>query len=103
MDHYLAMDEVRMLLSCEDMRNYGWLERRDRVMRAVNLFLEGQAQQGRLLLSDTLSLDALNAAIRSKRGLISLLLGVYVLMITRLRLTKIGKLPLRLAKQMTGK
>lgn len=103
MDHYLAMDEVRPLLSNEDIRNYGWLERRDRVMRAVNLLLEGQAQQGVILLNDIFSLDALNAAIRGKRGLMSLLLGVYVLTLTRLRLDGLGKWPLRLAKQMTGK
>lgn len=102
-DHYLAKESIRTLLTQDDLRHYGWLERRDRAMRAVNLLLTDRPRQAKELLIDICSRDALNAAVTTKRGLLVLLIGLYVMLLTSLGLSKIGKIPLRYMKQMSGK
>lgn len=102
-DYYLAQKPVRALLTPDDLRNYGWLGRRDRVMRAVNLLLTDRSRQSRELLHDIYSWDALGAAIKTKRGLFVLLIGLYVLLLTTLGLSKIGKMSLIYMKRVAWK
>ncbi len=102
-DHYLAQEAVRALLDDADLSGYRWLERRDRVMRAVNLFIMGNATQANELIYDVFSLDALKAALKTKRGAFVLLIGVYIKLLTLLRLGRIGKMSLTHLKQMTRK
>lgn len=102
-DHYLAQDSVRALLGPDDLRYYRWLERRDRVMRAANLVLTDRSRQAIELLHDIVSADALNAAIKTKRGMFVLIIGMYLKLVTALGLSKVGKLPLGYMKQATGK
>lgn len=102
-DHYLEQEAVRVLLAPNDFRNYRWLERRDRVKRAVNLLLMDHPTQAKKLLNDIFSPDALLAAIKSKQGLVVLLYGVYVKLFTTLRLYRIGKTFLIYLKQVKSK
>ena len=102
-DHYLAQESVRALLNAADLNNYMWLDRRDRVMRATNLFITGSPRQANELLHDVFSLDALMAALKSKRGAFVLLIGLYVKLLTSLRLYRVGKVSLAYMKQVTRK
>lgn len=90
-DFYLAQEDVQMLLSSDDWRNYGRLERTDRVVRAANLYLLGREQEARELCQDTLSADALWAAFCDRRSLITLAVGIFVKTFTNLRLPGIGR------------
>lgn len=102
-DHYMVQDSVRALLRPDDLRYYRWLERRDRVMRAVNLVLTDRPHQATELLHDIVSADALDAAIKTRRGRFVLMIGMYLKFVTALGLSKVGKLPLGYMKQATGK
>jgi glycosyltransferase involved in cell wall biosynthesis len=102
-DHYLEQDCVKSLLNTYDILNYKWLERRDRVMRAVNLFLLDRLQEAGQLLNDIYSRDAWKAAFRSRHGLFTLVVGMYVMLLVRLGLKKIGKASLTFMKQVTHK
>lgn len=102
-DHYLAQESVRALLDAADLNNYMWLDRRDRVMRATNLFITGSTKNANELLHDVFSLDALRAALKSKRGAFVLLIGLYVKLLISLRLYRVGKVSLVYMKQVTRK
>lgn len=102
-DYYLTQDSVLALLSAADLSNYRWLERRDRVMRATNLFITGNPKQASELMHDIFSWDVLMAALKSKRGAFVLLLGVYVKLLTLFGLDRIGKLSLSYMKQASRK
>lgn len=78
MDHYLAQEWVAQQLGQTDYLNYARLERRDRVMRAVNHLLRDDPEQAKELCNDVPSRDALCAALQSKRGLMVLSLGIFV-------------------------
>lgn len=100
-DHYLEQGRVKAMLSTNDLLNYKRLERRDRVGRALNLFLMDCPQEAGRLLSDIYTWDTLRAAFRSKRGLLVLIVGVYVSLLVILGLNKIGKSSLTYMKQAT--
>lgn len=72
MDHYLAKPDVKKLLSKADLRNYGWLERHERVALAFNLFSLGRLSEAKDLLKGVFSWDAIYAAIITRRGLVTL-------------------------------
>lgn len=102
-DYYLAQESVRASLDAADLSNFRCLDRRDRVMRATNLFITGYPKQANELVHDVFFRDALMAALRSKRGAFVLLLGVYVKLLALLRLNRIGKLSLSYMKQVARK
>lgn len=102
-DYYLAQESVLTLLDATDLNNYRWLDRRDRVMRATNLFITGYPKQAHKLIDHIFSWDALNAALRSKRRAFVLLIGVYVKLLALLRLNKLGQLSLSYMKKVTRK
>ena len=102
-DYYLAQEPVRALLDASDLKNYRWLDRRDRVMRATNLFITGYPRQANALAHDVFSWDALESAFKSKRGVFVLFMGVYLKLLVLLRLNKIGKKSLAFIKQVTRK
>jgi hypothetical protein len=84
-DFYLSHDRVKKILTLQDQRNYLSLERRDLVMRSVNLFISGNKEAaGKLcpsLFDGSIWLDALHG----KRGL-----GVLVTVIILNLMPKIG-------------
>lgn len=102
-DYYLEQDQVKVMLNSNNLLNYKWYERRDRVIRALNLFLMDSPQEAGQLLNDIFSLDALRAAFRSKRGLLVLIVGVYVRLLVTMGLNKIGKASLAYMKQATSR
>ena len=102
-DYYLAQEQVRVLLDKSDLRNYRWLERRDRVVRAINLYTMDLPQQASSLLHDVYSWDALEAAFKTKRGAFVLLAGAYVRLLTFMGLYKAGKAPLMFMKRLSNK
>ena len=102
-DHYLAMEEVRQLLTAEDMMNYERLERRDQVMRAANALLQDQPDQAMKLCPDVFSMDSFKAALQTRRGLIVLLLGMYLKTMIFLHLNTIAKASLIQFKRIANK
>lgn len=102
-DYYLAQETVGSRLEAADLRNYRWLERRDRLMRAVNLFIIDHPGQAIALLHDIFSWDALRAAFETRRGRFVLLAGVYLRLLAFMGLNKIGKASLRYMKRLSHK
>lgn len=102
-DYYLDQDQVKNILTENDLVNYRWLERRDRVMRSLNLYLVDRPQDALRLLGDIYSGDAIKAAWRSKRGLATLIVGGYVRMLVSLGLNRIGKASLTCVKNITNR
>ena len=94
-DYFLAQKEVQALLDENDLRNYRWLERRDRLMRALNLLCNDEYGRAKELSRDVCSLDAVRAALAGKRGVFVLLLGCYLRSILFLRLYGFGKVSVR--------
>lgn len=72
MDNYLARPNVISLLTKDDLRHYGWLERHECVARALNLFVLGRSIEAKELLRGFFSRDTFSAAIHSRRGLVTL-------------------------------
>jgi len=94
-DHYLAQDAVRNMLTPRDLNNYSRLERTDKAVRAANLFLQERHEEAGVLCQEVLVPDALAAAAESRRGLITLLLAACIRACIMLRLQAPGKLLLR--------
>lgn len=97
-DHYLAQDETRAMLAPRDLNNYSRLERTDKAVRAVNLFLQGRQGEAKTLCKEIFVQDALTAAVESRRGFITLLLAAYLMLCMTLRLNIPGKFLLRKIK-----
>lgn len=102
-DYYLAQEEVLALLDTTDLSNFRSLDRRDRVMRATNLFITGYPKQASELIHDIVYWEALKAALRTKRGAFVLLVGLYVKLMALLRLNRTGKLSLSYMKRLIRK
>lgn len=98
-DHYLKLPTVSALLDGSDHENYARLDRRDRVMRAVNWVIAGNPGNARPLLEDICSKRALVAAISTKRGLGVLMAGIYLKLILLLNLQKLGQISLARLKR----
>ena len=102
-DHYQAQAWVAQQLEPADYLNYARLERRDRVMRAVNSLLKDELAQACELCRDVLSPDAFWAAVQSKRGLMVLTLGVFVRVSIALGLASPAKRILNYLKRKANK
>lgn len=90
-DHYLAQEDVHVLLSPENWLHYCRLERTDRIVRAVNLYLLGHEQEARALCLGILPADAFRAAVHDCRGLATLAAGISLKFFIFLHLPAIGK------------
>jgi glycosyltransferase involved in cell wall biosynthesis len=101
LDYYLEQGEVKAMLHTKCILNYKRLERRDRVSRAMNLFLIDRPKEAGQLLHDIYSLDALEAAFQSLRGLMILIVGGYVKLLVAMGLHKVGKVSITYMKQVT--
>lgn len=102
-DYYLEQEPIRVLLASDDLRNYRWLERRDRVMRATNLFITCHPKQANELLNDIFSRDAISSALLTKRGMFVFAMGGYTRLLAALRWNKVGKVSLKYIKRRIGK
>lgn len=102
-EYYLAQKQVLALLNEDDLRNYRWLDRRDRLMRAINSFIMDHPQLAPTLLHDLWSWDALVAAFKTKRGIFVLLAGIYVRFLAFMGLYQAGKASLKYLKRLSQK
>ena len=102
-DYYQAQGWVTAQLNNSDYINYERLERRDRVMRAINCLLSEDVDKAYQLCSDVLSLNALSAAWQSRRGLFVLCLGVFIRVSIDLGLTGSAKKVLLYLKKRANK
>jgi hypothetical protein len=100
-DYYLENTNIRKRLDWDDLLNYKRLERRDRVMRAVNLFLVDNHCDAKLLLFDIFSKDTLLAAFQNRSGLFTLIIGIYLRLLLSIRFYGVGKKSLAYMKQVT--
>ena len=102
-DHYMSIEDIRQLLIAKDIINYERLERRDQVMRAANALLQDQPDQAMKLCPDVFSIASFKAALKTRRGLIVLLLSMYLKTVFYLHLNRIAKAPLIQFKRMANK
>lgn len=102
-DYYLEQEPFRKRITKNDLRHYRWLDRRDRVMRSVNFYLTGRPHEATELMGDLLSWDGFHAAIRTKRGLFIMIIGLYMKALIFLGLPGRGKWPLHYIKQVLKK
>lgn len=103
MDYYLELDRVSRLVNDDDRQQYEWLKRRDRVIRSINLLLEGRPIEARELCSDVFSMDALLAASRGKAGAITFLTGAYLRLVLATRSLRISQAGARLLMKLAEK
>ncbi len=103
MDKYLEVDHVSRAVNTEDLRRYAWLGRRDRMIRSINLLLEGRQTEARGLCSDVFSLDALWAAASGKVGAITYIMGAYLRLVLASRSLRIGQAGARLLMKVAEK
>ncbi|WP_374334976.1 glycosyltransferase family 2 protein [Leeia sp.] len=99
MDSYLANTPVSQLLDEQDLDNYAKLDRRDKVMRAVNAVVAGQASMAKPLLTGVFSWAALKAALQTKKGLAVLLAALYLKLLLALRQERLAQLSLGYCKR----
>jgi glycosyltransferase involved in cell wall biosynthesis len=90
-EHYIQQRNVRSFLNFKDFQNLARLERRDRVMRAVNLVVMGQASHAKDHLTDIFSREAFKAALQSKRGISVLAMGIYLKLLLSLQLNNLAQ------------
>jgi glycosyltransferase involved in cell wall biosynthesis len=103
LDHYLQQTHVLSLLTPDDWRNFSRLERTDRIVRAVNLYLQDEAPRAWQLSQGLLRLDALRAAFESWRGAATLMAGLLVRIMIVLRCPPLGKFLLLRMKRFANK
>lgn len=103
LDYYLALPNVRVQLTASDWINFARLERTDRVVRAVNLYLLGREQEARSLCREAVNPDAFLAGLVSKRGSITLALILFLNGVIFLKLSVLARPVLKLAKRFINK
>jgi glycosyltransferase involved in cell wall biosynthesis len=103
MDYYLAQPSVQVLLTKVDRQNYSRLERTDSVVRAVNLYLQGDEYGARELCKQVFSAEAVVAAFSSRRNLITVAVGWLVSLLALFRLSMVGRPLLRELKRIVRK
>lgn len=103
LDHYLALPCVRSQLIPSDWVNFARLERTDRVVRAVNLYLLGREQEARSLCHDAISLDTFLAGLDSKRGGITSALGLFLRGVIVMKLSVLARPVLQFARRLINK
>ncbi|MFY9259942.1 MAG: glycosyltransferase [Gallionella sp.] len=101
MDHYLDQPDVLSLLTPEDQRHYRWLERHEHVSLALNLLGLGRAAEAKKHLQGIFSWDAVYAAFKTRRGLVTLASGVFLRILILLGLSKLGMKTAQLVKNIS--
>lgn len=103
MDHYLDMDDVQVMLTQRDRENYERLERRDRVMRAINALIKNEPGRAAELCPTVFSLPAIQAAVQTRRGFAVFTLSAFLRLMLFLRLRGWAKAVLSRFKKMTNR
>ncbi|QHJ00161.1 glycosyltransferase [Xylophilus rhododendri] len=101
-DFFLVMDaylhENNALLTQSDFDHYRWLDRHDRVARALNAASQGNTDLVKQLLENCLSVDALRAAFSGRTGSVTLLAAIILKSMSNLGLLKYSGELIRWAK-----
>lgn len=103
MDHYLSRPEVRDFITRDDLRHYGWLEHHERVARAINLFGLGRLSEAKELLRGVFCWDAIYAAMRSRRGLVTLAGGALLRLLILSDASRKGVAIIKMIKRISWK
>lgn len=101
LNHYMTLPGVRQLMTSRDFENYGRLARRDRIGRAVNLFIAGDIAKAQTLSGDVWSVAAFKSAIQTRSGLLALVWGGYLRFLHFFYLHRFGKASLVFIKRVT--
>ncbi|MDB5799556.1 MAG: glycosyl transferase family 2 [Rhodocyclales bacterium] len=99
LDHYLDKPRSQRALTASDIAGYAAMQRMDRARRAMNLYLLGRKQEAVPLLNENLGFGIVSYAFRSKRGLLTLLLTVYLRSMIALGADRLGKKLMQFADQ----
>ena len=99
LEHYLKMPEVQKFLSTDDLRNYNSLLRTDKIVRAVNFFVNDDNINAKKMTAGILKGEAILAAFSGYRGFATFGAGILVHIFIVLRLRVLGKFVFRLLKQ----
>lgn len=102
-DDYLRKSFIAPLLSKDDLRNYNRLDRTDRVIRAMNLYLRGDKSEARILIRDFFILDSFLAAATSYRGLATLIAALAVKIFIELGINEFGVLCIKYFKKISNR
>ncbi|MCB4810634.1 glycosyltransferase [Methylovorus menthalis] len=102
-DHYIAEPPVRRVLNEQDIENYDRLDRRDRVMRAVNCIITGNMHKAPALLNDIFSWSTIKASIQTKRGLGVMCAAIYLKLLLILKMENFGQRSLQYLKHLMHK
>lgn len=103
MEYYLAKEKVKTRLVASDYLYYARVERTDRILRAVNFYLQGDFQSAILLNKNLPILDTITAAMTSRKGFITMLASVFLRVFMFINKPKIGQFLLTRMKQVVGK
>ncbi|MFT3735702.1 MAG: glycosyltransferase family 2 protein [Rhodocyclaceae bacterium] len=95
LDHYLEDSRTRAALTPEDLAGYEAMQRMDRARRAMNLYMLGKSAEASAVLDDNLVLSLLTYAWRSRRGLMTCLLTVYLKGAILSRADRLGRAVMR--------
>jgi glycosyltransferase involved in cell wall biosynthesis len=101
MDDYLSRPDVRAFISKNDLRHYGWLERHERVARALNLFGLGRVVEAKALMNGLFGWDAIHAAMVSRRGAVTLAGGMLLHLLILSGASKRGAAIIRAIKRIS--
>jgi len=77
-EYHLSRPEVRAALEEDDLKRYRWLQRTDRVARAISEAVLGEERRVVTLCDDSLSLDAFDAALHTRRGMQTFLVANFL-------------------------
>lgn len=90
-EHYLGQPDVQAFLSNADLRHYRWLNRNNQVWRAINLFSTGRVPEAKDMLRGVINLDAVHAALNSRRNLLTLIAATSLYLFIAAGAWKLGK------------
>jgi len=91
LDYYLSKKWVNSFLSDKDFINFERLKRSDKAVRAINLYLNNEAQKAYHLVKYSLNYDTFLAAISGYRGFATLVALLLTYLFINFKLRKIGQ------------
>lgn len=81
-DYYLSLNDVKTLISQNDIESYQWLERRDKLKRYINHLSSGQSVSTKEFFYGNWRLRSIIKAFNTKQGVLTLLFGSMIILST---------------------
>jgi hypothetical protein len=85
-EHYLKDPEIISKLNADDFKNYENLKRRDKVSRALNLFMENRIYEAKSLLGELKYTLVLRENFFTRRGFFTFIVASYLIIAINLHL-----------------